>query len=79
MDKIDFLTKSACIKKYYDKETKQYYDINNPKFKYPFISHGTFNPDNTIYSILFISCSQTFLDIEFNGELTCKNIDEANI
>ena len=79
IEKIDYLTKSACIKKYYDKETNQYYEISDAKFKYPSISHGTFNHDNTVYSILFISCTQTFLDIEFNGKLSCKNIDEVYI
>ena len=70
-----FLTKSACIKKYYDKETDEYYDTNHPKFKWPSVSHGTFHPENKIYSIIIKSCEQKILNYIFNGEYTCKNID----
>ena len=41
-----FLTDSACIRKYYDKKSGEYYDTNNPNFKWPSVSHGTFHPEN---------------------------------
>ena len=68
---IDFFTKSACIRKYYNSESEEYYDTNDPKFKWPSISHGTFHPQNNIYSIIIIECNQTILDDLFNGELVC--------
>ena len=71
-----FLTKSACIKKYYDKETDEYYDTNHPKIKWPSVSHGTFHPENKIYSIIIKSCEKKILNYIFNGEYTCKNIDD---
>ena len=74
-----FLTNSACIRKYYDKETGQYYDTNHPNFKWPSINHGTFHPDNTIYSIIIKSCEESFSEILFGDEFTCKDIDNTNI
>ena len=76
---IDFFTKSACIRKYYNSESEEYYDTNDPKFKWPSISHGTFHPQNNIYSIIIIECNQTILDDLFNGELVCKNINEYDM
>ena len=73
-----FLTNSACIRKYYDKETKQYYDTTDPNFKWPSLAHGTFHPENKLYSIIIKSCEQNILDILFNGKYTCKDLDEIN-
>ena len=73
-----FLTNSACIRKYYDKKTKKYYDTTDPNFKWPSLAHGTFHPENKLYSIIIKSCEQEILKILFNGKYTCKNIDEIN-
>ena len=75
----NFLTKSACIRKYYDKETKAYYDTNSPNFRWPSMSHGTFHPENQIYSIIMMSCNQSYLDNVFQGELSCKDINEYDM
>jgi len=77
--KVNFITKSACIRKYYDSETKEYYETDNPKFRWPSISHGTFNPNNNVYSIIIRECDQTILNDAFNGELTCKDINTYNM
>ena len=71
-----FLTKSACIKKYYNLETKKYYDTTDANFKWPSLYHGTFHPENKFYSIIIKSCEQYILDILFKGELNCKDINE---
>jgi len=76
--KNKFLTNSACLRKYYNKETKQYYETGNPNFKWPSIAHGTFHPENKLYSIIIKSCEQDILDILFNGKYNCKSIDEIN-
>ena len=73
-----FLTKSACIRKYFDINTQQYYDTNHPNFRWPSLSHGTFHPENSLYSIIIKSCDQNILDIIFNGEITCKDIKEID-
>ena len=74
-----FFTKSACIRKFFDSETKQYYEINDSKFKWPSLSHGISHPDNKIYNILITSCNQNIINNIFNGELTCQNIDNFDM
>ena len=77
--KNKIITKSACIRKYFDSETQQYYDTNDQKFKWPSLSHGTFHPENKYYSIIINSCNQNYLDNVFNGELSCKNINNLDM
>ena len=67
-----FLTDPACIRKYYDKKSGEYYDTNNPNFKWPSVSHGTFHPENIMYSVIIKSCDQNILNILFNGEIISK-------
>ena len=74
-----FLTNSACIRKYYDKETGNYYDTNHPNFKWPSVAHGTFHPDNKLYSIIIKSCEESILEILFDDKITCKDVDNSNI
>ena len=50
----DSFNKSACIKKSYDSKTKIYYDKGHSNFKYPSISHGSFNDNNIIYNFISI-------------------------
>ena len=71
-----FLTKSACIRKYYNSETKSYYDTNDPNFKWPSLSHGIFHQENRLYTIIIKSCEQYILDHLFNGEMACKDIKD---
>ena len=79
-DKITkkFLTNSACIRKYYDKKLKQYYETTHPNFKWPSIAHGTFHPENKMYSIIIKSCDQNILDILFNRKYICKDVNGIN-
>ena len=74
-----FFSKSACIRKYYNSKNGLYYDTNDPEFRYPSISHGTFNPKNNIYTLIIKECDQTILDDVFNGKIKCKNINEYNM
>ena len=71
-----FLTYSSCIRKYFNSKNQRYYETNDSNFRYPSISHGTFHPENKIYSIIIKACEQKILSNVFNGELTCKNIKE---
>ena len=74
----DFLMKSACIKKYYDISTKQYYSTEHPKFRWPKMSHGTFNPKKEFYTIILKKCDQKYLNEIFGNKYICKNEDEIN-
>ena len=73
----DLMSKSACIRKYYNSKNNQYYDTNNPYFIWPNIAHGTYNPNNNFYSVIVIPCQQNILNNIFKGE-TCKDINEIN-
>ena len=72
----NYFTKSACIKKYFNKSTQKYYDIGHPNFKWPEISHGTFNPQNKFYSIIIKKCEKNILNEIFGEEYNCKNENE---
>ena len=74
-----FFTKSACIRKYFDSKTKQYYGVNDSKFKWPSLSHGISHPDNKNYNILITSCNQNLIDNVFNGEIACQNINDLDM
>ena len=74
----EFLTESAYIKKYFDSKTQKYYDKSDPNFKWPSLSHGTFHPGNTIYSIIVKSCEKYILNNIFNDDLNCNDINELD-
>ena len=67
-----YLTKSACIKKYFDSKDQKYYDLNETKYKVPKIEHGTINFTKRIYSIVIEDCVDDSLQIIFNDSKKCK-------
>ena len=71
--------KCACIKKYYNSLKKEYYDANDINFKWPILSHGTFNSNRNIYHIIIDKCNQETLNLLFDKEYTCKSDSEMNI
>ena len=73
------MTKSACLKKYFDTETQRYYDTSDPNFRWPSLSHGKLHPDNKYYTVMITSCHQQLLDIIFDDEKSCKNIDDLDM
>ena len=50
--KTDDLTESVCIRKYFNKEEKQYYNTNEKGFIWPSIDKGVTNPNLTFYGII---------------------------
>ena len=75
----DFFKSSACIRKYFDSNNKIYYDTNNPNFKWPSLSHGTFNPKNIYYSIIIKICDQNIIKNVFNNKFICNDINELDM
>ena len=59
----DFFERSACIRKYYSTKDQKYYDTDDPKFKWPVIAHGTYNPNFKIYNIVIESCKEDTIDL----------------
>ena len=71
-----FFENSACIKKYFNPSYKKYYDIGDPNFKWPVISHGTLNPKIQFYSIIIERCREDTLNLILGEGQHCKNDKE---
>ena len=74
----DFFEKSACIKKYYNLRENAYYDVGDPKFKWPEIAHGTFNDNNKLYNLIIQKCDNRILNTILGEGNHCKNEAEFN-
>jgi len=72
----NFFENSACIKKYFNSSNQQYYDIGDPNFKWPVISHGTFNPQIQFYSIIIERCREETLNLILGEGQHCKSDKE---
>jgi len=72
----NFFENSACIKKYFNSNNKQYYDIGDPNFKWPVISHGTLNPKIQFYSIIIERCREDTLNLILGEGQHCKSDKE---
>ena len=69
----DFFGKTACIKKFYDSREHKYYDINDPKFRWPQIGHGLFNENNKIYNIIIERCQKETVEYVLGEGAQCRN------
>ena len=72
----DFFERSACIRKYFNKEEQKYYDVRDPKFRWPVIAHGTANKDEQLYNIIAEKCEQNTLNLILGEGHQCKNLSE---
>ena len=70
-----FLEISACISKYYNSKEKKYYNTEDPNFKWPKLAHGTYNQNNTLYSIMIERCKNDALNLALGEEYKCSNND----
>ena len=55
---IDFkyYEQSACMRKYYNKNTKKYYNTDEEGFRWPVLEKGCSNPNRTYYGIIMQRC-----------------------
>ena len=67
----DKFEQSACIRKYYDKNKKIYYEIGDPHFVWPIIHHGVSHPDANMYGIIVEKCKNDTLR-ELSGAKKCN-------
>ena len=76
-DLIDFqyFTESACIRKYYNKDTKKYYDTNDQNFIWPILKYGCSHPNRTFYGIILEKCRNDSLKVMSDGR-KCKSKEE---
>ena len=65
------------IKYYYNPLNKRYYSLNDTNnFKYPYLEHGSSNPNNTHYGTVIETCNNNSITKEIFGE--CKSEKEIN-
>ena len=57
---------------------QKYYDKGHPNFKYPSISHGSFNDKNTIYNIYTLKCQDGLIGNILGEGSKCKTTEEMN-
>ncbi len=74
----DFFENSACIKKYFSSEEQKYYDIDDEKFRWPEIAHGTMNENLKLYSIYLESCKEETVNLILGEEYHCKSDSEID-
>ena len=72
----DFLTSSACIKKYFNSSEQKYYDTNDTNFRWPKMAHGTYNSDKEFYVVFMEKCKNETLNIIMGEEYQCKKMEE---
>ena len=68
----DFFGNSACITKYFSGKDKKYYNVEDPNFKWPIIAHGTYNENNTFYSLMVERCRNDLINSVLGEEYICN-------
>ena len=72
---FEYFEKSACIRKYYDKNKKIYFNTGEEGFRWPVVSKGCSNPDRTYYGIILQRCDESPNILKTQGP-DCKNESE---
>ena len=67
---LNFPDKSACIRQYYDYESKKYFNTDEENFKWPALKHGCANDNATNYGIIMEkklegNCTDDYLDTSY--------------
>ena len=67
----------SCIRKYYNPNTKEYYDTNSTNFVWPSIEHGMSNDHFFYYGLIVEKCKEDNLRKK-SGLKSCRSNDEIN-
>ena len=70
-------THCACIRKYYNPNTKEYYDTNSTNFVWPILQHGMSGFNYTFYGVIVEKCKEDNLR-KVSGLKSCKSKDDIN-
>ena len=68
---FEFFKRSACIRKYFSKIDQKYYNTGDPKFKWPVISHGTYNKNFGLYNIIIERCQNNIIKLILGEGYEC--------
>ena len=69
---FDYYEQSACIRKYYDKNKKKYFNTGEEWFRWPIVEKGCSNPDRTYYGVILQRCDRSPNILKSQGP-QCKN------
>ena len=72
---FDYFEQSACIRKFYDKDKKTYFNTGDPGFKWPIIEKGCSNPERTFFGIIMQRCDKSPNILKSQGP-ECKSEEE---
>ena len=64
----DIFNESVCIKKFYNKFTRQYYETNDTNFEWPIINHGASHPNLEFYGVIVKKCENTSFRLRYFEE-----------
>ena len=73
---IDFFKGSACIRKYFNKDEQKYYNVEDSKFRWPVLSHGTLSGIAQLYNIIVEKCEENTINLILGENFKCKNTTE---
>jgi len=72
----EYFERSACIRKYFNKIDQKYYNTGDPKFRWPVISHGTYNKIYGVYNIIIERCQNNLIKLILGEGHECQKISE---
>ena len=72
---FDYFEQSACIRRYYDKEKKKYFNTGEKGFRWPIVEKGCSNPDRTYFGIILQRCDKIPDFLKEQGQ-ECKSEDD---
>ena len=68
---------AACIREYYNKDEKKYYQTGEKGFEWPVVEHGCSNPKSTFYGIIVQRCDQAPNSLK-RSSVACKSGPEIS-
>ena len=69
---FNYYEQSACIRKFYDKNKKKYFNTGEEGFRWPIIEKGCSNPNRTYFGIILQRCDQV-PDLVKSQGFECKS------
>ena len=63
-----YFEKSACIRKFFDKDKQKYFNRGEPGFRWPAMAHGTYNENSQYYAIVLERCKEETINLILGGE-----------
>jgi hypothetical protein len=71
IEPYNFFEQCACIQKYFDHKSYKYYEIGDPNFRWPSISHGTNHEQTSIYSLFITKCNKYLINEILGDNYQC--------